>query len=68
MREIKHHYKMEFDVQTNREDVLDLLVNICDGVRSNLELHFAAHELKILPTVTAIEEGEGEGEVYESTR
>ena len=63
---LKHHYKLEFDVQTNKEDVLDLLVSICDGVKSNLELHFAAHEIEVLPTVTVIEDGEGE--VCESTR
>lgn len=54
----KHHFKLEFDVKTNNADALDLLRTICNGVKSNLELHFPVPDIEVLPTVTVIVDGE----------
>ena len=57
----KHHFKLEFDVKTNSEDMFDLLTRITGVVKSNLESQSKLSGIEVLPTVTVIEDGEGEG-------
>jgi hypothetical protein len=52
----KAHFKLEFDIKTNAENMADILKTICDVVGEKLKENVKDFtEIEVMPTATKIE-------------